>query len=205
MKLVSPDGSSQLILNRHGQKALIPASTLKLFTGWMALNDGRFTQEDIGLMLKKSGNREAQSMFTQMGGVKKLEAFLRNDQKLPLTSKNFIAVDGSGLSKTNRTTCDLQVQLLEKILADPLYSTYKLLLAEPGQEGTLEKRLLDLSGALFAKTGTLRTTIGLSGYVELPQGTAVFCILSQNFSGTWDQERARVDALLIDQLKTINP
>lgn len=203
VKHISSDSSIKTITDQNSKRVLKPASTLKLFTSWMALNSGLFDQEEIGFMLKTSHNVTAQKMLKALGGTSALRSFLLNDQKLPITSRNFIAVDGSGLSHSNRSTCDLQIKLLETIYESSLFDSYKRLLAEPGEEGTLEERLLHLKGQLFAKTGTLRSTIALTGYVEMPQGVTMFCIISENFNRSWDAERKRVDRLLEAQLAKI--
>ena len=179
------------------------ASTHKLFVAWKALFDGTFDQDQIGEMLKMSNNQLAQEIYTKFGGAPALRTFLTTTIGLPVTRLNFNAVDGSGLSHSNKSTCELQVKLLENIYESALYDTYKNLLAQPAQRGTLESRLVEYEGSLFAKTGTLAKTSALTGFVEMPKGTVMFCIISENFNRTWPQERARIDNLLRSYLKQI--
>ena len=79
---------------------------------------------------------------------------------------------------------------------DKYYNIFKNLMAQPGKPGTLEKRLLNHQGKVFAKTGTLIGTIALSGFYELQNGVALFSINSNNFKTTWEQERKRIDGIL---------
>jgi D-alanyl-D-alanine carboxypeptidase/D-alanyl-D-alanine-endopeptidase (penicillin-binding protein 4) len=144
----------------------------------------------------KSDNNKADSLFLLSGGGPVLKNYLINNQILDIDEKNFIVYDGSGLSSKNRTTCELQVCLLEKIYMDKYYNIFKNLMAQPGKPGTLEKRLLNHQGKVFAKTGTLNGTIALSGFYELKNGVALFSINSNNFKTTWEQERKRIDGIL---------
>ena len=74
-------------------------------------------------------------------------------------------VDGSGLSSTNRITCDLLVDLLEDDgVAGPVAEG----LARPGRAGTLDDRLrgAEVRDRVRAKTGTLNDVTALSGWVR---------------------------------------
>lgn len=203
VKFVDSTGSSHVVSDRLSNTLVRSASTHKLFVGWMALYDGHFDQAELGEMLKTSNNQMAQNIFTKLGGANSLRKFLSSTIALPVTRENFAVVDGSGLSHANRSTCDLQIKLLENIYDSALYDTFKSLLAQPGERGTLESRLLDHEGSVFAKTGTLAKTSALTGFVEIPKGTVMFCIISENFNRTWPQERARIDSLLTDYLEQI--
>lgn len=193
----------KIIGNRLSTVTVRSASTHKLFVAWKALYDGLFDQDQIGEMLKMSNNQMAQEIYTKFGGAQALRKFLTTTIGLPVTRTNFSVVDGSGLSHSNKSTCDLQIKLLENIYESALYDTYKNLLAQPAQRGTLESRLAEYEGTLFAKTGTLAKTSALTGFVEMPKGTVMFCIISENFNRTWPQERARIDDLLRSYLKEV--
>jgi D-alanyl-D-alanine carboxypeptidase/D-alanyl-D-alanine-endopeptidase (penicillin-binding protein 4) len=69
-------------------------------------------------------------------------------------------------------------------------------LAQPGKNGTLKSRLKNLKGKVFAKTGTLKKTAALSGFIEAPQGTIVFCVMSDYLDKTLAAERARIDSMV---------
>ena len=196
LKYIPYNQPSQIISQKNSDLSLAPASTLKLFISWMSFNQGYATHEYLKAILMKSDNNKADSLFMLTGGGPVLKNYLIKNQQLNITEKNFIIYDGSGLDKNNRTTCDLQVCLLEKIYMDKYYNIFKTLMAQPGKPGTLEKRLLNHQGKVFAKTGTLNGTIALTGFYELKNGVALFSINSNNFKTTWEQERKRIDGIL---------
>jgi hypothetical protein len=196
LKYIPFNQPSQVITKDHSDLPLAPASTLKLFVSWMSFNQGYATHDYLREVLMKSDNKKADSLFLSSGGGPVLKNYLIKNQILEATDNNFVVYDGSGLNKNNRTTCDLQICLLEKIYMDKYYNIFKTFMAQPGKPGTLEKRLLNHQGKVFAKTGTLNGTIALSGFYELKNGVALFAINSNNFKTTWEQERKRIDGIL---------
>lgn len=196
LKFIPYNQPSQVISKEHSDLPLAPASTLKLFVSWMSFNQGYATHDYLREILMKSDNNKADSLFKVTGGGPVLKNYLINNKIIDANETNFIVYDGSGLSDMNRTTCDLQVCLLEKIYLDKYYNIFKSLMAQPGKPGTLEKRLLNHQGKVFAKTGTLNGTIALTGFYELEHGVALFAINSFEFKTTWEQERKRIDGIL---------
>lgn len=74
--------------------------------------------------------------------------------------------DGSGLSHNNRVTPEAIVKSLAYMDKHPLRDVYLNSMAEPGEKvGTLRKRMKDLKGQVYAKTGYIRGVSVLSGYV----------------------------------------
>jgi D-alanyl-D-alanine carboxypeptidase len=208
LKYIPFNQSSQIITQKNSDLPLAPASTLKLFISWMSFNRGYSTSDCLREVLMKSDNKKADSLYNAIGGDSVLISFFKNDQLLDVNDKNFVVFDGSGLDKNNRITCDLQVSLLEKIYFDKQYHTFKSLMAQPGKPGTLEKRLLNHQERVYAKTGTLKGTIALTGFYELKNGVAIFSINSNNFKSSWEEERKRIDGILeklIDQIPQENP
>ncbi len=195
-ELMLPDGTSQIISESNRSVMVKPASTMKLFTSWFAYKKGFRTNEYLGKMLKESVNAMADSTLTAMGGAKELKAFYA-ENNLALERTDFIQKDGSGLSYDNKSNCKVQIELLKLMHADPSFADYKALLAQPGEEGTLKDRLPSLQGKLFAKTGTLKRTAGLSGFVETKAGTVLFCILTDYLPSAAANYRPRIDAMVI--------
>jgi D-alanyl-D-alanine carboxypeptidase len=196
MKYYPYKESPKVISKQYSDLPLAPASTLKLFVSWMSFNKGYATHDYLREILRNSDNGKADSLFMLSGGGPVLKNYLLNNELLDINDQNFIVYDGSGLNKNNRTTCDLQVSLLEKIYTDKFYNIFKTFMAQPGKPGTLEKRLLNHQGKIYAKTGTLNGTIALAGFYELKNGVAIFSINSNNFKNTWEQERKRIDGIL---------
>jgi len=201
-KLVTPQGEALTLVSQNGALLVRPASTMKLFTSWMALKQGVRTDEYLSEMLHTSNNAMAESTLRLLGGAKAMRNFLRDEEGLPVEGALKI-VDGSGLSKANWVTCDFEVGFLDHVRQSAEFERYLSLLATPGAVGTLDDRLLELQGRLFGKTGTLRTTIALSGVVLSEKGTVLFCVISENFRATWPQERARIDALVLEQIHAL--
>ena len=99
------------------------------------------------------------------------------------------AHDGSGLSAYNLVTPRALVRVLQYMDARDDAASYRSAMAEPGEvDSTLEERLLDLEGRLFAKTGSISNVNSLSGYlVGHDGGDVIFAILS-NGSGLPTQD-----------------
>jgi D-alanyl-D-alanine carboxypeptidase/D-alanyl-D-alanine-endopeptidase (penicillin-binding protein 4) len=88
-------------------------------------------------------------------------------------------VDGSGLSTQNLLTPRALVRLLQHARTRPWGDAFRKAMAEPGERGTLETRLTDLGGRVFAKTGTLTNVSALAGYVVDERGREIaFAILA---------------------------
>lgn len=195
-KLIRPNGTTKLLAYKNMNDLVKPASTMKLFTGWWAYQEKARTNEYLGQMLRDSVNSMAQNTLVKLGGTEAMKDYYRN-LGLTVNNSTFIPADGSGLSYANQSNCAVQIELLEQIRRDGDYATFKTLLARPGLNGTLKKRLTSLKGKVFAKTGTLKKTAALSGFIEAPQGTIVFCVLSDYLNKTLAAERARIDSMVI--------
>ena len=78
--------------------------------------------------------------------------------------------DGSGLSHENRVTARQVAQLLVAMYGHPHGMVLRDSLAEPGDEGSLRRRVPALAGRLHAKTGTISGVRALAGYVTRRDG-----------------------------------
>lgn len=90
-------------------------------------------------------------------------------------------VDGSGLSRDNLLSPYSIVLTLRYLYLSPYRDMFRESLPKPN-EGTLFGRLLKLGDAVRAKTGTLRWTMCISGYVDSPATNDIyaFSILFNN-------------------------
>lgn len=202
-KVVKNDGTRQVLAIQNFNSLVKPASTMKLFTGWWALQEGIRELDYLSLMLKTSSNAMAQATLDLLGKPQDMEDYY-SLQGLTITPETFRVADGSGLSYSNKSTCSVQIQLLEMIFADSQYEVFRNLLATPGENGTLRNRLLDMKGKVFAKTGTLNRTAALSGFVETEKGTIIFCVLSDFINTSLQVERNRIDNLVRANYKLVN-
>lgn len=106
--------------------------------------------------------------------------------------------DGSGLSRSNVVTPISQVKFLANLMNQKYYTTYFDSLPVGGQSGTLKKTFNDIgNGQIFAKTGTLNKVKTLAGYMKTYSGkTLVFSLLINNYAGSVDQVKARMEQIL---------
>ncbi len=99
----------------------------------------------------------------------------------------FKQVDGSGLARENQVTVGAMGKILVKMFDSPVARDFIASLpgaAEP--ESTLRKRFgaAKYDGRIFAKTGTLRDTSSLAGYVRAQSGrTYAFVVLCEGDIG----------------------
>lgn len=190
-ELIDPHGN-KTILAESNKDALFPAaSTFKIFTSWWAFKNKFKSNSYLSKMLRESINSWANRIYTKLGGASAMKDFYQS-QALPINDDNFQPNDGAGLTVTTKTTAHLEIQLLEKIMADPSFHQYKQLMVQPGAQGTLHDRLTELNGNLFAKTGTLNGEAALAGYLETNKGTMVFAILSTDLGFDVDRNRKRL-------------
>jgi D-alanyl-D-alanine carboxypeptidase/D-alanyl-D-alanine-endopeptidase (penicillin-binding protein 4) len=105
--------------------------------------------------------------------------------------------DASGLSVQNLLTPESIAQLLDWSRRAAWGETYRTSQAEPGRPGTLDNRLLELSGRVFAKSGSLTNVITLSGYV-LNRGSneIIFSIMTNATGQPGSIVRAAVDRIV---------
>lgn len=136
----------------------------------------------LGAMLKHSQNlyaelvlrilgRELGGIGSLKGGIRVLTDTLGQAHVLP---PGFVFADGSGLSRDNRVSAGLLAKTL--VWCDRVAGTgdeLRSLLAEPGQPGTLRRRMARLQGQVFAKTGTMTQISSLAGYVRIAPGRFV--------------------------------
>jgi D-alanyl-D-alanine carboxypeptidase/D-alanyl-D-alanine-endopeptidase (penicillin-binding protein 4) len=91
-------------------------------------------------------------------------------------------VDGSGLSRSNRTQARQVVQLLATLLGGDEGETFYDSLSVVGRSGTLANRMkgTPAAGSCRGKTGTLRDVSNVVGVCETPAGRVGFAILMNN-------------------------
>ncbi|HEX7119914.1 MAG TPA: D-alanyl-D-alanine carboxypeptidase/D-alanyl-D-alanine-endopeptidase [Longimicrobiales bacterium] len=106
-------------------------------------------------------------------------------------------VDGSGLSAQNLLTPHATVRLLAHARSQPWGATYREALAEPGEEGTLERRLETLQGRVHAKTGSITHVNTLSGFLRTGTGRELIFSVMTNASGVSGGEvREAIDRIV---------
>ena len=113
------------------------------------------------------------------------------------------AMDGSGLSKSNRVSAKTIVELLAKIRNNPTFESIYEGLPVGGITGTLQKRFIETApnaiGNVRAKTGWVNHSVTMAGYVSDGENEFVFAILADGITPTLtsrNKARAAMDRLL---------
>lgn len=115
-------------------------------------------------------------------GVRVVESYLTD--KVGVDTLDVVTRDGSGLSAYNLITPRALVQILREMHLGPHATVYRSAMAEPGKpESTLEERLMELEGRLFAKSGTITNVNSLSGYLVRENGQEIIFSILTNGSG----------------------
>lgn len=194
-----------------------PASTLKIFTGWLAYRNEAYPVGSLGVMLHKSDNYMAdtalRNVAKKMGQTENLMSggvrIMKKTYSDFVDGFKFDPKNGSGLnsyandsySEWNKVTAALQINLLQRIYtADggKHYNTFKKLLAQPGQYGTLKRRLGSTQriGRVYAKTGTLQKTKSLAGFVDTKKGTLMFSIIGDQLKISCASATTHIDNIV---------
>jgi len=93
--------------------------------------------------------------------------------------------DGSGLSHDNRMTPAALAGVMARMFNGPHREMYMNSLARSGMEGTLRRRMRDLPGRFYGKTGYLDGVRALSGYLQTDDGGWIaLSILHNGFKGS---------------------
>lgn len=141
-------------------------------------NTAELLVKELGFVGAGSGNRTAG-----------LQVMLETLAKLGFPVEGVLLNDGSGLSLSNRVTCALMIDLLQRFSTTPLAEG----LAVAGQTGTLAEEFLEspMAGRLRAKTGTLGNepfdedppaVKALAGYVDTPGASTIEFVMIANDS-----------------------
>jgi len=105
--------------------------------------------------------------------------------------------DGSGLSRLDLVTPETTARLLLAMTSSRAAAEFHDSLPNAGHDGTLGSRLKNMSGRIFAKTGTLTYTHSLSGYATTRRDEVlVFSIMCN------DAVADRGAVAIIDQIAT---
>lgn len=139
--------------------------------------------QDVLYTLKESQNLHAEQLLRRLGrvygreasgaqGARVVRQFLLN---AGLSGDDFVFYDGSGLSDHDLVTPRATAQLLAYAARQSWFAPWKQSLPIGGVDGTLASRFKDppLKGHIFAKTGTLGESRGLSGYLDCASGRQV--------------------------------
>ncbi len=108
-------------------------------------------------------------------------------------------VDGSGLSMADLLTPRAITALLVHMNRSSLRDLWMKLLAAPGEEGTLRRRLAGApEGSVRAKTGSMNRINSLAGYARTREGkTIAFAVMVNQHTAPASEIRARIDKIVL--------
>lgn len=154
-----------------GAQLLLRAPSVPLASLLAAINQ---PSDNFGaeMLLKQLGARFAGSGSTA-GGVQVV------DEVMSELGVSAHVVDGSGLSRANRTSAAEVVTLLSAMDASADGPAFERSLATAGVSGTLRRRMRGTAaqGNCRAKTGTLTGISALAGYCDAPGGRLAFAFI----------------------------
>lgn len=127
----------------------------------------------LTVVLKNSQNLYAEMMLKSTAGTYRGAFSLERqflEHEIGIDPEQFRFVDGSGLSPDDLVTPAAIVQMFRWMNAPARRGLYWTILATPGEDGTLRKRLIPLGPRLRGKTGTIAGVNALSGIVRGTSG-----------------------------------
>ncbi|MEZ5381261.1 MAG: D-alanyl-D-alanine carboxypeptidase/D-alanyl-D-alanine-endopeptidase [Microthrixaceae bacterium] len=124
----------------------------------------RFSDNNTAELLLKEVGRESSGEGSTEAGLAAERALL---EQWGISTEGVTLVDGSGLSRENRATCNFLRALLDH---EGPAGRLAGALAVPQENGTLRDRFAGspAAGSVRAKTGTLSIVTGMSGWVRTP-------------------------------------
>jgi serine-type D-Ala-D-Ala carboxypeptidase/endopeptidase (penicillin-binding protein 4) len=149
----------------------------------------------LNITNKKSDNYLAESMYRKLSTISSVAAN-SSDERARKIMRSYLEVcnidgnqcifiDGSGLSKQNRTNANTVIDLLTAIRQQPgFFGQFATSLSVAGYDGTLRRRMHGTPAQYNAhgKTGTLNGVTALAGYIITADGQlASYFITMQNF------------------------
>lgn len=163
--------------------------------------------ENVTFLMKQSQNLHAELLLRRLGllegdgsreaGLKIVEAML-NEAGVPRWTWDFS--DGSGMSVYNRVTPQTTADFLLWTTKQPWGEAFRDTLPIGGVDGTIRRRFAgtSLEGRIFAKTGTLRGTNALSGFMMTKSGQMlVFSAFANERPTEADSAIPALDATLV--------
>ncbi len=151
----------------------------------------------LTVMLKVSQNLYAEMLFKATAGNYRGAWILERDfltSEVGIDPAEFRFVDGSGLSSDDLVTARAIVSMFRWMNAPQRRGLDWLMLATPGEEGTLSKRLLPLAARFRGKTGTISGVNALSGIVRGNNGGyRYFAVVLNHSIADWAAATKAID------------
>lgn len=132
-------------------------------------------------------------LYNEINSDRLIDHLKKFDFKFPDTP---VLRDGSGLSFASMSSPNDLITVLKLLDAQvPSEELYPIL--PTGDTGTLEGLYKDLSGQIFAKTGTLNKAVGLSGYLLTKKNkTLFFSVVINGLTESYDLGRKQTEKFI---------
>ena len=162
---------------------------LQTIMDWMLL----WSDNTLGNRMAMYASMKAGFGYTE-SGIEKV--FVKTLTDLEVDSTGLNAVDGSGLSKSNKVSARMLGQLLLKTYNNDKYRSIYGGLPIGGISGTMQSRFVKSApsaiGLVRAKTGTLNGTVSMAGYVQGGDKEYIFVAIADQIpKGTTAAKAAR--------------
>lgn len=157
----------------------------------------------LSVVLKPSQNLYAEMLFKGLSAQPASYEASEDIERRFLTSEvgvvnsDFRFVDGSGLSPDDLVTPRAIVTLLRWMNDPSRRAIWWMMLARPGDEGTLRRRLLPFADRMRGKTGSISGVNALSGILNMPDGGhRYFSIIVNHNAGDSSEALKAIDAIV---------
>ena len=155
--------SEEANLSSKDSIAKFQSPPLQKIMDWMLI----WSDNTLGNRMAMYASMKAGFGYTESGIE---ETFVKTLENLEIDSTGLIAVDGSGLSRSNRVSAQMLAQLLLKTYDNDKYRTIYGGLPIGGINGTMRNRFVSSApkavGLVRTKTGSLTGVVSLAGYVQ---------------------------------------
>jgi len=181
--------TGKVLLDPDTQVRTIPTNEI------LVKHDSRPLNELLQLMMKKSNNLIADSLFKTVGGAYFHQAGNFRNGSLAIKQilkaqhidlENAYIADGSGLSRHNLMSAELFMSVLNFVYKNDKQLNLLSTLPISGIDGTLKNyrglRKADLKGKVIAKTGSMKGVSNLLGLVKTPKGDRLFVIMLNGYN-----------------------
>jgi D-alanyl-D-alanine carboxypeptidase/D-alanyl-D-alanine-endopeptidase (penicillin-binding protein 4) len=160
----------------------------------------------LSTVLKPSQNLYAEMLFKGLSANAAQPASYEGSEDIErrflttevgIGASDFRFVDGCGLSPDDLVAPRAIVTLL-RWMNDPVRrGVWSMMLAQPGEEGTLRRRLLPFASRMRGKTGSINGVNALSGILDGPHGThRYFTIIINHHTAATSDALHAIDAIV---------
>jgi D-alanyl-D-alanine carboxypeptidase/D-alanyl-D-alanine-endopeptidase (penicillin-binding protein 4) len=159
----------------------------------------------LSTVLKPSQNLYAEMLFKGLSSGAQPASYEMSAEierrfltgEIGIRGSDFRFVDGCGLSPDDLVAPRAIVTLLRWMNDPARRGVWSMMLAQPGEEGTLRRRLLPFASRMRGKTGSINGVNALSGIIDGPDGSYRYfsIIINHHTASTTDALHA-IDAIV---------